>query len=350
MRILFAYFLMDDAGSAQDVRNYAAAARALGHEVMVYGPPGAHSSFAFSNNVEAADAVVFIFEWTTNLRHGDNLDFLRLIEKVPRQRRVVIDCDGGYNEALCVNGDYNHFDAAGAQRWMETCEALADKICQPTFHPLRPNVRTFFFHGYDPGWEQPLDFSAKDYGMIYVGHSKFRWRPMQRVLDAVEPIRAELRPLAIIGHGWDAVPSWAGPLRMESAYFSDYDYLRRLNVRLLPPIAAHEVIPWMSKALFNPVIYRPLFGHLRFVTCRTFETFGAATIPLLGLEENYVAEIYGERAVELVLPAGDGTDKIRDIARRPQHYAGIVREVRRHLAEKHSYSARLNDMIKIICD
>jgi hypothetical protein len=350
MRILFAYFLMEDAGSAQDVYRYVATARALGHEVMVYGSPGAHSSFAFSNNLDAADAVVFIFEWTTNLRYGDNLDFLRLIEKVPRERRVVIDCDGAYNDALSVNGDYNHRDTAGAQRWMETCEALADKVCQPTLHPLRPNVRPFFFHGYDPAWERPLDLWAKEYGMVYVGHSKFRWRPMQRVLEAVEPVRTELGPLAIIGHGWDTLPPWAGPMQMESAYFSDYEYLRRLNVRILPPISAHAVIPWMSKALFNPVIYRPLFDHLRFVTCRTFETFGAATLPLFGLDKTYIAEIYGERAVDLMLPAEDGAAKIRDIASRPQHYSSIVYEVRRHLAEKHSYRTRVKELINIICD
>jgi hypothetical protein len=350
MRILLAYFLMNDAGSAQDVRHYAAAARALGHEVVMYGPPGTRSSFTFSNDLEATDAVVFIFEWTTMLRDGDGLDFLRLMEKVPRHRRVVIDCDGGYNEALCVDGDYNHRDDASARRWRETCEALADKICQPTFHPQRPNVRTFFFHGYDSGWEQPLDFAGKEYGMIYVGHAKFRWGPMHRVLKAVEPLRGKLGPLGIIGHGWDAVPSWAAPMQMEDAYLSDYDYLRRLGVRVMAPIPSHEVIPWMSKALFNPVIYRPLFNHLQFVTCRTFETFGAATIPVFGLDEKYVQEIYGDRADELLLPAGDGQDKIGDIAARPDHYAAIVRDVRRHLGEKHSYAARLNELIKIICE
>jgi len=28
----------------------------------------------------------------------------------------------------------------------------------------------------------------------------------------------------------------------------------------------------MSKGVFMPVIYRPLFDHLQMVTCRTFET------------------------------------------------------------------------------
>ena len=42
--------------------------------------------------------------------------------------------------------------------------------------------------------------------MIYVGHSKFRRRPMERVLEEVEPNRAELGPRAIIGHGGGALP------------------------------------------------------------------------------------------------------------------------------------------------
>ena len=37
------------------------------------------------------------------------------------------------------------------------------------------------------------------------------------------------------------------------------------------------------------------------VTCRTFETPAAGTIPLFLLERDYVKELYGERALELVL-------------------------------------------------
>ena len=149
MRLVFVHYVIEDRGSAQDMYNYAQVARALGHEVALYGPPNAGSAFNYSMDVASADAVIFIFEWTTALQHGDNLDFVRLVDKVPRERRVVIDCDGKYNHAINVEGDSNHTDAAASKRWVEICDSLSDKIYQPTFHPQRPNVRTFFFHAYN---------------------------------------------------------------------------------------------------------------------------------------------------------------------------------------------------------
>ena len=86
---------------------------------------------------------------------------------------------------------------------------------------------------------------------------------------------------------------------------------------------SQQVIDWMSKGILSPVIYRPLFSHLRFVTCRTFETLAANTIPLFGLDTEYVREIYGEPAVELVLPndLAAAQQKVADIVDRPEHYA-----------------------------
>ena len=68
MRLLFVYYFMDDAGSAQDVHNYMRVAKAFGHEVVVYGPAEAHSTFRLSRDLASTDAVIFIFEWTTQLR------------------------------------------------------------------------------------------------------------------------------------------------------------------------------------------------------------------------------------------------------------------------------------------
>ena len=56
MRLMFIYYVMDDAGSAQDIYNYTRVAQALGHEIAVYGRPDAHSSFNFSLDIESADA------------------------------------------------------------------------------------------------------------------------------------------------------------------------------------------------------------------------------------------------------------------------------------------------------
>src|SRR6266852_2313523 len=279
MRLMFVHYLFEDRGSAQDIHNYAKTARASGHEVALYGPENPNSPFNYSMDVESADAVIFIFEWTTDLQDGDALDLLRLVARVPRERRVVIDCDGKYNDAISIVGDYNHPNEEDSRRWIEICDSLSDKIYQPTYHPLRANVGTFFFHAYNPEWEVPLDFSAKEYGMFYVGHNWFRWRPMRRVLEAIEPVRVAVGAIGIVGHGWGSLPPWANASIMEEAY---------------------------------------------------------------------VEELYGERALELVLGATDAHEKILDVRRRPEYYAGIVQEIRGRLAEKYSYARSLEQLIEIV--
>jgi hypothetical protein len=84
------------------------------------------------------------------------------------------------------------------------------------------------------------------------------------------------------------------------------------------------------------------------VTCRTFETPAAATIPLFLLEQKYVREIYGDRAVELLLGDENPHDKILDVLSRPEHYAGIVREIRLDFGRRHSPEERLQELIEII--
>ena len=350
MRIMFVYFIAEDAGSAQDVHNYIRAAEQLGHEVVLYGRPGVLPSFTFSLDVDSADAVFFIFEWTTQLRFGDQLDWARIASRVPRNKRFVIDCDGAYNEMINVEGDLNHRDAASSRKWMDICESLSDRIYQPTLHPMQPHVRPFFFHAYDPAWEQPLDFTGKSYGMTYVGHAKFRYFPMLRVLRAIEPIRNGFGRIAVVGHGWDSMPSWASWMKIEDYFYTDQAYLKTMGVEFVPPIPFGQVIDWMGKGIISPVIYRPLFSHLRFVTCRTFETPAANAIPLFGLDPEYVREIYGEPAVELVLPKDvtAAQEKVADMVDRPGHYADIVMGIRKHLAEKHSFAARLRQMVEIV--
>src|SRR5438105_1541463 len=130
MRLMFVYYIAEDAGSAQDIHNYQRVAQELGHEIVLYGPTCGCGSFDFSNDIESADAVVFIFEWTTQLRFGDHLDLTRLVGKVPRRRRIVIDCDGAYNEMIKVGGDYNHHDVAESRQWMDVCDSISDRIYQ----------------------------------------------------------------------------------------------------------------------------------------------------------------------------------------------------------------------------
>src|SRR5262245_65923003 len=104
MRLLVVDYVRNEAGSAQDVHNYTRVARRLGHEVVVYGKDPM-SPFHLSKEIASADAVIFIFEWTTQLRYGDGLDLARLLDQIPRHTRLVIDCDGAYNAAITDDGE-----------------------------------------------------------------------------------------------------------------------------------------------------------------------------------------------------------------------------------------------------
>lgn len=342
MRLVFVHWVWGpDVGSVQDLHNYARISEALGHEVVLYGS-GNGLPFKCSTEVSDSDALVFIFESKTALQHGDTLDLARLVARVPRERRVVVDCDGGYNDAIRLGGDdFNHPDAAASARWVEICDSLSDKIVQPTLHPLRENVGTFFFHAYDPGWEQPLTARGKDYGMCYVGNNWRRWRGLRRVLDALEPVRADVGRIVLIGRWWDSLPD--SPFDE-----TDPEYLRRLGVELRSPVPFDRVIECMGLGTFMPVIYRPLFDRLQLVTCRTFETPAANTLPLFCHDSDFVAEIYGEAALELRLPDDGPHEKILDLLERPDHYAGIVEGIRAHLRERYSYERQLGRLVELV--
>ena len=231
MKLVFVYWGYENAGSMLDLRGYTRAAQAMGHEVTVYGPANPVFALNYSQDLAGADAVIFVVEWTTELQYGDRLDWARLVTSVPRRRRVVIDCDGAYNEPILFHGDYNHRTEEASRKWREVCDSLSDKICQPTLRPRLPNVRPFLFHIYDPTWEAPLDFAGKEFSMIYVGHTKFRWRGMSRVLQAIEPVREQVGRVALVGEGWDNPPEWTQWLEVRNDYYVDRDYLQRLEHR-----------------------------------------------------------------------------------------------------------------------
>ncbi len=348
MRLMFVHWVVEDRGSAQDMYHYAAVAKELGHEVALYGRPGTASSFNYSLDLGSADAVVFLNEWTTELQYGDRMDLARLMARVPRERRIVVDLDGKYNDAIQVVGDYNHLDQAGSQQWIQICDGLSDKIYQASLRPQRPNVRSFLFHAYSPTWEVPLDFRGKEYGMYCVGNNWFRWRPMHRVLKALEPVRDQIGRIGLVGNGWNAPAPWVHPTLGVDAYYTEPAYLEKLGVEVMPAVHFREVIQGMSKGIFMPVLYRPLFDHLWMVTCRTFETAAANTIPLFTQDPSYVEELFGSEAVELTLLEADPQGKILDIVRRPERYVRVVQGIRRRMIEKHSYAARLRELIDIV--
>jgi hypothetical protein len=343
---MFIYWKLDNAGSAQTIYNYFLSAKALGHEIVLYAPEDPASRVPCSLDVESADLLVFLLEWNIYLHNNIPLDLEGPIKRSERRRRVVIDNDGMYNEVIRVDGDYNHPDVADSEQRTMLYDSISDRIYQPTLHPLRPNVGTFLFHGYNPSWEVPLDFRTKQYGMYYVGSNWFRWRPMRRLLQAIEPIREQVGGICLTGHNWDAAPWWVEQPLRDDAYSTDPPYLQKMGVEIMPPIPVEQVIPSMGKGVFNPVLVRPTFNHLRLANPRMFETLAANTIPLFGLDREHVIEIYGDRAGELVLNE-DATDRIADIISRPDYYADNVQDIRRNLVKMHSFEVRIQELIKI---
>lgn len=348
MKLVIVYWGYENAGSMLDLRGYARAARDMGHEISVYGAPNPKFALDYSQYLSGADAVIFIFEWTTALQFGDRLDWVRLLEAVPRRRRIVIDCDGAYNDPISYGGDYNHRTMAESRYWTDVCDSLTDKIFQPTFHPRRKNVRSFLFHIYDPEWETPFNFSAKEFSMIYVGHTKFRWRGMSKVLQAIEKVRDRVGRVALVGDGWQHPMDYMEWDHVKANYYADRDYMRRIGVEALPAVPYQQVAATINKGVFNPVVYRPLFECLSLVTCRTFETPAAGTIPLFLLDRSYVAELYGEPATELVLDGAQAHEKIADVLERPDYYAGIVMDIRAAFRRLHSPDARLRELLRLI--
>lgn len=144
MRLVIVYYLMNDAGSAQDIHNYTRVAQELGHEVVVYGRDP-ESRFQLSKDLNSTDAVVFIFEWTTKFRSGDQLDLVRLLEEVPREKRIVIDCDGAYNERISVGGDYNHRDEAVVNIGWQCVTVCPTRFFNPLFDRDDLTSARFFF-------------------------------------------------------------------------------------------------------------------------------------------------------------------------------------------------------------
>jgi hypothetical protein len=154
--------------------------------------------------------------------------------------------------------------------------------------------------------------------------------------------------VALVGEGWDRPMDWVEWQEIQANYYVDRDYLKKVRVETLPPVPYQHVAATINKGVFNPVVYRPLFECLEMVTCRTFETPAAGTIPLFLLDPDYVNEIYGNDAVGLVLGGEAAHEKIADVMMRPEYYARIVQGIRQDFRHRHSPEARLRELIGII--
>jgi hypothetical protein len=345
VKILFVTDRRVDAGSIQAVAAYVCAGDALGHTLAVYGHPDPRfPGLRASTDAAAFDRVLFLFE--SKLRWLSGLRLAHILSGVPRARRAILDADGMYNARIVVDGyDRNHASEQERSEWLAYYERLADKVMQPTFAPLQAGVVGLPFYGYDPAAEVPCGAGRKRFDVLLVGHNWWRWREVStRLLPALEQIRGEIDGVGFVGAWWHAPPPWAGALGLHSAFQADPDRLRRLGVEVRPPVPFSEVIPTMSAGRVNVMTQRPLFRRLRLLTSKYFEIFCADTVPLVLLEADHAELVYGPAGRELALH-DDVAAKLLDVLHRPQKYREVVQEVRRHLAEHHSYRRRVRELV-----
>lgn len=362
MKLLFVSRLERGVRAVRALTKYAEIGKRLGHEVAMFGEPRADfPSVPHSMDIEAFDFAVFVIYEAHDFPDLPHLAYL--LDRMPKERRIVIDCTGTYNETITVEHDCNHFvqlNGHESWEWIEGFEAVASKILQPTLTPLREDVRSFLFFGYDPSTEarpsrSPQEAAAawsgpngasKPYGVIYVGHNWERWDQLRRFFEALEPARSRIGAIHLRGWAWDHRPDWAVEHGFQGVDV-DLDFLKRAGVETGGPIAFDEVVALQGQARFCPIFHRPLFNQLGLVTNRTFETFCSDTLPLLMLPERVVESIHGHDALRL-RPGDDVARRLEDMMRRPEFYWEAVLKTRAHLAAHHSYERRFEELMTIL--
>jgi hypothetical protein len=361
MRVLLVSKLAQSSRAVSTIVKYAEAAGEIGHQVAVFGEKDSDfPGLEFSLDVAAFDVAIFVVYMPFDF---PDLPYLAtLLDGVPKERRIVIDCLGRYNETIRVEHDFNHLEKMEGHQgweWIEAFQAVAGRVLQPTLTPRRDDVTSFLFHGYDPAavarpyrsaaeaataWA--ADRPRKTYGIAYVGNNWQRWTQVRAFLEKLEPIRNEVGRICLVGWDWARRPDWAAQLGIRGADV-DPDLLARLGVETRDAIPFAAVRDFLAQASFSPVFQRPLFNELGLVTNRTFETFTCDTVPLLCLPKTLAETIYGPGVGPLVV-GDDVADHVRDVMRRPERYWQAVLEVRRHLGEHHSFRRRLGELMAML--
>lgn len=346
MKILFVMDKQINRGSIQAAASYLRVGEQMGHTIALYGReepdfPGVR----FSTDVTAFDYVAFIIESSQDWMSG--LRMPRILSAVPRERRVVIDSDGMYNQIVGVDGyDRNYATERERLRWMANYRLLTDTILQTTFEPLESGAKGLPFYGYDPALQiGPQASPPKRFDIMHIGHNWWRWQEVSRqLLPAIELVRAQVGDICFVGSWWYAPPAGARHLNLEEAFGVDPERFRQLRVQVKPAVPYTEVILTMSSGRVNIMTQRPLLRHLKLLTSKYFEVFAADTVPLVMLHPDHAESIYGPAGRELALHEGIA-EKLLDALTHPRRYREIVHEVRRHLIAHHSYDKRVHELV-----
>jgi hypothetical protein len=357
MRLLLVASVDPWVRSVATIHGYAAAGRALGHDVAVYGEPNPElPSLPFTTDLAGVDLALFILQVPADFPDMPHL--ARLLDTVPRERRAVVDLWARADDTIRLEHDFNHLEKLDGHlgwEWADAITAVSGTLLQPSPAPRHPGARSFLFHAYDPGAvarphatarEAAAAWRDKPYGVMYVGSNWQRWDQVRAFLEQYGRVRGEVGRACLVGWDWSRRPDWAvekGIMGIDT----DPELLAALAVETRDGVRFEEVTGLLGGARFAPVLHRPLFRHLGFVTNRTFETFHADTLPVLMLPREFVAALYGPAALALV-PGDDLAAHLLDALRRPEPYWEAVLQTRAHLARHHSYACRLRELERLL--
>lgn len=348
--------------SVATIQRYVTTGRGLGHDVTVYGKPDPQlPDLVTTVETDDADLVVFIVQVPKDI--PDMPGLARLLDRVPREKRIVLDLWGRCNDTIRVDHDFNHlekFDGHPAWEWTQALSALGSRVLQPTLQPRRSDVGSFLFHGFDPtqiarpyetaeaaarAWHS-ADPVARPYGVVYVGSNWQRWSQVRPFLEAYRAVADKVGQMCLAGWDWSERPPWAKDMGL-AGVDTDPELLADLRVEVRMGVRFDSVVPLLGQGRFAPVFHRPLFRELGLVTHRTFETFLADTIPVLMLPPAFVEQIYGLAALTLV-PQQDIARHLTAIVEDPVPAWNAVLATRRHLATHHSIERRLAQLQALV--
>ncbi|MFZ1104540.1 MAG: hypothetical protein WAN86_17105 [Hyphomicrobiaceae bacterium] len=358
MKILLVTSVNPWTRSVSTIQKWAQTGRRLGHEVAVYGDPIPQlPSLPCTRDLNGVDIALLVLQVAWDLPEMPGL--AHLLDGIPREKRMVVDLWGRFNDTIRVEHDFNHLEKLDEHQgweWVDAMQAFSETVLQPTLAPLRSDVQSFLFHGYDPTsvarpYESSREAAAawraagkseKPYGAMYIGSNWQRWDQIKKFLEDYEPARARIGRACLIGWDWEKRPDFAVEKGLKGIE-TDPALLARLDVEVHQGVRFDEVTRLLGKARFAPVFHRPLFRHLGLVTVRTFETFHADSLPVLMLPHDFVAAIYGKAALKLV-PGDDLAAHLADAMESPQAYWDAVLKTRGHLARHHSVAQRLREL------
>ena len=341
LRILFVGCFRYNCGSSHALLGYARAAKRQNYDLRVSSlgvlDQQIREKVRVADNDWTPDLMVLVFESEKFL----TAEAIRRIEQtIPRKRRLIIDPDGKFSDAVHAGSDTNHPCASSRTFWNELYQQLSDTILQPCLGPIESPAREFLYFGIDVNRPQLRQSAEKLFDLIYVGNNWYRWHDFVWLLENIKQIRSQLGRIAVFGNHWfdDPQPGY------EEHTYSDPGFLKAHGVETYGSVPFDEVELHMGKGKLHPIFVRPVLNKMNLVTPRMFETFVTDTVPILPDYFQHARILYGPEVAPLFLTENP-SETISAIMDKYSEYQSLTREIDNKLKRNHSYDVRLAELL-----